>query len=104
MIVTRPAVARLRKLAPLRPALALVLGSGFSHVVSEMTVVARLAYAKIPGFPKPTVAGHAGELLVGELGGTPVYVLAGRAHFYEGHPLERVTFAVRVLAALGVTD
>jgi purine-nucleoside phosphorylase len=50
------------------------------------------------------VAGHDGELVIGKLGGTPVLVLSGRAHFYEGHPMERVTFAVRVLAACGITD
>src|SRR5205807_1103074 len=61
-------------------------------------------YAKILGFPKPTVSGHAGELYFGTLGGTPVIVLSGRAHFYEGHPMERVTFAARALAAFGVRD
>ncbi|HEX7618857.1 MAG TPA: purine-nucleoside phosphorylase, partial [Verrucomicrobiae bacterium] len=61
-------------------------------------------YAKIPGFPEPTVSGHAGELFFGHLGKTPVLVLSGRAHFYEGHPMERVTFAVRALAAFGIHD
>lgn len=82
----------------------MVLGSGFNHVLSELDVVARVPYARLPGFPKPTVAGHAGELLIGRLGGTPVMVLSGRAHFYEGHTMERVTFAVRVLAACGIHD
>jgi purine-nucleoside phosphorylase len=48
------------------------------------------------------VSGHAGELLVGHLGGTPVIVLSGRAHFYEGHPLSLVTFPVRALATYGI--
>jgi purine-nucleoside phosphorylase len=64
----------------------------------------KISYAKVPGFPKPTVSGHAGELYFGHLGQTPVLVLSGRAHFYEGHPMERVTFAVRALAAFGITD
>jgi purine-nucleoside phosphorylase len=81
-----------------------VLGSGFHHALAELRVDRKIAYAKIPGFPKPTVSGHAGELYFGELGKTPVLVLSGRAHFYEGHPMARVTFAVRVLAAFGVTD
>lgn len=88
----------------LRPALALVLGSGFNHVLSELDVDAEIPYAKLRGFPKPSVAGHDGKLVIGRLGGTPVLVLSGRAHYYEGHPMERVTFAVRVLAACGVTD
>jgi purine-nucleoside phosphorylase len=98
------AAARLGKISPLRPTLAIVLGSGFHHVLAELRVEKKIAYAKIPGFPKPTVSGHAGELYFGSLGGTPVLVLSGRAHFYEGHPMERVTFAVRVLAAFGITD
>ena len=64
----------------------------------------KVSYAKIPGFPKPGVSGHAGELYFGHLGKTPVLVLSGRAHFYEGHSMERVTFAVRALAAFGIRD
>jgi purine-nucleoside phosphorylase len=98
------AVARIQKLSRLRPALALVLGSGFNHVLRDLDVDARLAYSKIPGFPKTTVAGHGGELLIGKLGGTPVIILSGRAHYYEGHSMEQATFAVRTLAAYGVKD
>ena len=98
------AAARLQKLSPLRPTLAIVLGSGFHHALTELRVAKKIAYAKIPGFPQPTVGGHAGELFFGHLGGTPVLVLSGRAHFYEGHDLARVTFAVRALAAFGITD
>jgi len=98
------AAARLKKLSPLRPTLAIVLGSGFHHVLTELRVDRKVSYAKIPGFPVPSVSGHAGELYFGRLGGTPVVVLSGRAHFYEGHSMERVTFAVRALAAFGIRD
>ncbi|MBC8096571.1 MAG: purine-nucleoside phosphorylase [Akkermansiaceae bacterium] len=98
------AAAKIKKLSRLRPSLALVLGSGFKHVLGELIVDARVSYEKLPGFPKPGVAGHAGELLIGKLGGTPVIVLSGRAHFYEGHAMEQVTFAVRTLAAYGIRD
>ena len=98
------AAARLKKVSPLRPTLAIVLGSGFHHVLTELHVDKKISYANIPGFPKPTVSGHAGELYFGHLGKTPVLVLSGRAHFYEGHPMERVTFAVRTLAAFGIRD
>jgi purine-nucleoside phosphorylase len=98
------AAARLKKFCPLRPKLAVVLGSGFHHVIAELRVTKKISYAQIPGFPKPTVSGHAGELYFGHLGQTPVLVLSGRAHFYEGHEMERVTFATRALAAFGVTD
>ena len=98
------AATRLKKVSPLRPTLAIVLGSGFHHVLKELRVDKKISYAKIPGFPKPTVSGHAGELYFGHLGKTPVLVLSGRAHFYECYPMERVTFAVRALAAFGITD
>lgn len=98
------AAARLRKISPLRPTLAVVLGSGFHHALTELRVAKKISYAQIPGFPKPTVSGHAGELYFGHFGATPVLVLSGRAHFYEGHEMERVTFATRTLAAFGITD
>ena len=98
------AAAHLKKLSRLRPTLAIVLGSGFHHVLTELRVEKKISYAKIPGFPVPSVSGHAGELYFGRLGGTPVLVLSGRAHFYEGHSMERVTFAVRALAAFGIRD
>lgn len=98
------AVAKIKSCSPLRPTLAVILGSGFHHVLRELSAAARVPYKSLRGFPKPSVAGHAGELFVGKLGGTPVIVLSGRSHFYEGHSLERITFAVRVLAAYGVRD
>ncbi len=98
------AAARLKKLSSLRPALAIVLGSGFHHVLTELFVNRKISFAKIPGFPVPDVGGHAGELIFGKLGGTPVLVLSGRAHFYEGHSMEQVTFPIRTLAALGIRD
>lgn len=94
----------LKKISRLRPTLAIVLGSGFHHVLAELRVDKKISYAKIPGFSKPTVNGHAGELYFGHLGRTPVIVLSGRAHFYEGHEMERVTFAVRAMVAFGIAD
>jgi purine-nucleoside phosphorylase len=100
----RAAATRLKRLSRLRPTLAMVLGSGFHHVLSELQVTAEVAYGKLPGFPPTGVSGHAGQLFLGHLGGTPVMVLSGRAHYYEGHPMTLVTFAVRALAAYGIRD
>ena len=100
----RTAAARLKRLSRLRPKLALVLGSGFHHVLSELRVDAEIPYSRLPGFPPTGVSGHSGKLLLGHLGGTPVMVLSGRAHYYEGHPMALVTFAVRALAAYGIRD
>jgi len=98
------AAARLKGTYQLRPTLAIVLGSGFHHVLTELRVDKRISCAKIPGFPVPGLSGHAGELIFGKLGGMPVLVLSGRAHFYEGYSMEQVTFPVRTLAALGIRD
>jgi len=68
MQTPQTAAARLKKISPLRPTLAIVLGSGFHHVLNELRVDKNVSYAKIPGFPKPTVSGHAGELFFGHLG------------------------------------
>jgi purine-nucleoside phosphorylase len=102
--VPQKAAAWLKQASRLRPTLAIVLGSGFHHVLTALRVEKKISYAKIPGFPVPSVSGHAGELYFGHLGETPVMVLSGRAHFYEGHSMERVTFAVRTLASFGIRD
>lgn len=88
----------------MRPRLAIILGSGFNGIADSLQVEKELPYAKIPGFPIPAVAGHDGKLFFGLLGGTPIVALSGRAHFYEGHSMEHVTFAVRALAAFGIHD
>ena len=89
------AAERLRKFCALRPTLALVLGSGFQHAIAGLRVAAEIPFARLPGFPRPSVNGHAGKVLFGHFGGVPVVVLSGRAHFYEGHAMEVVTFPMR---------
>jgi purine-nucleoside phosphorylase len=84
------------------PRIAVVLGSGLGAIADGLGEPAALAYGQIPHFPAPTVAGHAGRLVVGTLGARRVAVLQGRFHFYEGYDLETVTFPIRVLQALGV--
>jgi purine-nucleoside phosphorylase len=94
--------ARLRKYTRLRPTLAVVLGSGFNHVLAAVEAETSIPYSKLPGFPPVAVHGHAGQLVFAQVDETPVALLCGRAHFYEGHPMEVVTFAVRALAEFGV--
>jgi purine-nucleoside phosphorylase len=96
--------AQLRRLSRSHPTLAVVLGSGFHHALAAMAIERRIPYAKLAGFPPVGVSGHAGELIFGRLGGTPVIALSGRAHFYEGHTMERVSFAIRTLAEFGIRD
>jgi purine-nucleoside phosphorylase len=100
----KTAAARIKKLSRLRPALAIVLGSGFQEAIARLKVETEIPYDAVPGFPPVGVSGHAGKLVLGHLGGTAVAVLSGRAHFYEGNSMERVTFAIRVLAEFGVQD
>jgi purine-nucleoside phosphorylase len=101
---TKPAATRIQRASRLRPTLAIVLGSGFQYVRDLLAVDAAIPYSSLRGFMPMGVKGHTGEVYIGRLSGTPVAVLSGRAHFYEGHTMERVTFPVRVLAALGVRD
>jgi purine-nucleoside phosphorylase len=93
---------RLQKQCSLRPRLAVVLGSGFQHVASQVRISLDLPFAEVPGFSRTGVSGHAGRIIIGHLSHTPLVVLSGRPHFYEGHSMETVTFPVRVLAALGI--
>jgi purine-nucleoside phosphorylase len=95
--------ALLRKETPLRPALGMILGSGFQQALTQMEIAKELPYGQLPGFPKVGVTGHAGKLVIGAFDKIPVVALKGRAHYYEGAEMERLTFPVRVLAELGVT-
>lgn len=84
------------------PQAAVVLGSGLGAFAEELENQIRLPYEDIPFFPRATVAGHAGQAVIGELDGVRVLALQGRAHAYEGHSAQEVAFPVRVLARLGV--
>jgi inosine/guanosine/xanthosine phosphorylase family protein len=99
-----PAAERLLRAAPFRTALAVVLGSGFEPFRYELECVREISYDDLPGWPSTTVRGHAGTAIFGRLSGTPVLVLNGRAHFYEGHSMGRVVLPIRSLAAMGVRD
>src|SRR5262245_59412342 len=83
------------------PDVAIVLGSGLGDFASSITDATTFDYGDIPHWPASKVIGHAGRLVIGTLAGKRVAALAGRAHFYEGHPLRTVTFATRVIATLG---
>ncbi len=102
-LLTR-ATATVARACALRPKIGIVLGSGFGGVLDLFARESELAFDAIPGFAGPTVAGHPGRLIIGRVGTVPVCLLAGRAHYYEGHDLASVTFPIRVLARLGITD
>lgn len=80
---------------------AMILGSGLSHLAGQLEDPVSVAYEEIPDFPRSTVPGHAGEFVVGTLEGARVGCAAGRFHLYEGYPPAAVALTVRVLHALG---
>jgi purine-nucleoside phosphorylase len=84
------------------PDVAIVLGSGLGAFGDRVADATAIDYAGIPHWPASAVIGHAGRLVVGQVAGRRVAVLSGRVHYYEGHDLGTVVFAVRVLGALGV--
>jgi purine-nucleoside phosphorylase len=90
------------RLGGLSPKIGIVLGSGLGAVADTVAEPAIVPYSAIPHFPQSTVAGHSGRIVAGLLGGTPVVVMQGRVHFYEGYTPQQVTFPMRVLGALGV--
>jgi purine-nucleoside phosphorylase len=98
------AAKQILSLSPLRPTLGIILGSGFDSAIKGWDVAAGIRYESLPGFPPARVRGHAGRLLIGALDGTPVILLNGRSHYYEGHTMQAVTQGVRILFACGVRD
>ena len=83
------------------PLAGVVLGSGLGDYARQVETVATIPYADLPGFPAPGVEGHSGKLVLGRIGGTPVALLSGRAHYYEHGRADGMKVAVRTLAALG---
>ena len=97
------AAGAIRKLERRDFSVGLVLGSGLGGFAEGLADRRAVPYGDIPEFPKPSgVVGHAGELVLGTVGGVPVAVLSGRIHFYEGRGMSEVVFPARLLARLGV--
>jgi xanthosine phosphorylase len=83
------------------PRLGMVLGSGLGGLAEAVEDATAIPYADLPGFPVGSVVGHAGRMVLGTLAGTPVVVLQGRAHLYEGIPASDLAVPVRTVRALG---
>jgi purine-nucleoside phosphorylase len=86
----------------LRPRIALVLGSGLGDFADEFGNAAKIPYAKIRNFPQSTAIGHAGRLVIGNVGNIAVAGMQGRVHLYEGYSAKEVAFPVRVFARMGI--
>lgn len=85
-----------------KPDIGMILGSGLGELADEVTPFDAIPYREIPHFPVSTVAGHDGVMVSGMLEDKKVVVLKGRVHFYEGYPMELVTFPVRLMKAMGI--
>ena len=84
------------------PVAAVTMGSGLERLADVILDPLEVPYSELPGWPNPTVPGHAGRVAIGTLGGTPVIGLNGRVHLYEGGNAGRTAFYVRVMGELGV--
>jgi len=95
------AAAVMTERAGMRPRVAVLLGSGLGAVADAVAGPTAVDYADLPGFPRPTVAGHGGQAVLGHIGEVPVAVLQGRAHVYEGGDLDAIRVPVRAVRAAG---
>ena len=96
------AAERIQSRITRQPTIGLILGSGLGKLADELGDRIVIPYEEIPGWPRATVEGHQGNLVIGQLEGQTVAAQQGRAHFYEGYSMQEVTFPVRVMKELGI--
>jgi purine-nucleoside phosphorylase len=100
--VAEAAASLKARLGSLAPRVGIVLGSGLGAAAEAVSDAVIVPYGEIPHFPQSTVAGHSGRIVAGMLGGSPVAIMQGRVHSYEGYSPAQVTFPLRVLGMLGI--
>jgi purine-nucleoside phosphorylase len=96
------AVQEIRKRTSVQPKVGMILGSGLGPLADAVSSADRMSTGEIPGWPASTVEGHAGMLVLGELEGQSVFVMQGRAHYYEGYSMPQIGLPVRVMNRMGV--
>ena len=84
------------------PGLGIILGSGLGSFADNLENKVKIPTEKIPHYPSSTVEGHHGNLVFGFWGKIPLLAVQGRTHYYEGYSIEKVTYVVRIIAALGI--
>jgi purine-nucleoside phosphorylase len=85
-----------------KPRVGIILGSGLNDLADSVQKADAIPYGDLPNWPRSTVFGHAGRLVIGELEGQSVLIMQGRVHFYEGYSMSQVTLPVRVMLRLGL--
>jgi len=101
---TGEAAAYLRSIGFADAKTAIVLGTGLGSLTSKMNIEQQVAYTKIPHFVSSTVEFHKGQLLTGTVGDHKIIVMQGRFHYYEGYSMQEITFPIRVMKALGISQ
>lgn len=102
MLQEKEAARYISLLSPIRPKVAIILGSGLGRFANSIVKNITISYTDIPHFPQSTVEGHAGNLITGFIGNVPVIVMQGRFHYYEGYSMQEVVFPIRTLYMLGI--
>jgi purine-nucleoside phosphorylase len=97
-------VSYLRDAGVVTPQTGIVLGTGLGSLVNEIEIIESIDYTRIPHFLLSTVESHEGRLIYGTLANKTVLVMQGRFHYYEGYSFSDITFPVRVMKALGVSQ
>lgn len=99
----KQAIKVIRTYSDLSPKAGIILGSGLGAFADTLDNKVKIPTEKIPFYPKSTVEGHQGFLVFGTHKGVPLLTVQGRTHYYEGYPIQEVTFVVRIMQALGIS-
>ncbi len=94
-------VKQIRTKTDFVPRVALILGSGLGAFADEIQIDTVIPYHEIDGFPVSTVPGHKGRFVFGYVGTTPVVIMQGRVHYYEGYAMSDVVLPTRIMQLLG---
>lgn len=86
------------------PDTAIILGSGLGGLVDFMEEKIIIPYGEIPNFPQSSVAGHAGNFVIGKIGNKYLAAMQGRFHFYEGFSARELCYPIYVMKLLGVKN
>ena len=84
-----------------KPEVAVVLGSGLGEFADQIQIEATIDYSEIEGFPVSTVVGHKGRFVFGYVEKTPVVIMQGRVHYYEGYAMTDVVLPIRLMRMMG---
>ncbi|MEE1313662.1 MAG: purine-nucleoside phosphorylase [Lachnospiraceae bacterium] len=94
-------LSSVREKIDFKPEIGLILGSGLGDYADEIQIEQTIDYTDIEGFPVSTVKGHKGRFVFGYVGDTPVVIMQGRVHYYEGYPMSDVVLPTRLMGMLG---